>query len=410
MADPPHHAAPQQPSSTAAADSGDTTPGPSTTQLTLSDSQSLATSGAQQWPPSIHSSITAHDIPKSPGDRVYPMRSVVSVDPSSTLAVRQDLRQDGYFQGASFSQTRRRTMPTLQQNDQSGPDSPTTATASGGAYYGTSRSNLPRLPPSAFTQIVTDAQERFTAPETPSIKSARSENAGRDEQSLENEYTTTRFTHIVTDDGHAIITGREGESLQRCEDEPIHMPGAIQSYGLLIVLEEDDGKFLVKIASENSTKIIGYSPKQLFSLETFTDILTEEQAENLLDHIDFVRDEETDVERDGPELFTMSVAHENRRPTKLWCAMHINARHPEYIICEFEMENDVVNPPIHPSDVTPEIPEDTLDSTPTMEDYIESTQNMSKPLRILRSARKNRGEQATMEVESFCLCFFFSLS
>jgi len=40
---------------------------------------------------------------------------------------------------------------------------------------------------------------------------------------------TARFKHVVTEDGHAIITGRNGETLQRCEDEPIHIPGAVVS-------------------------------------------------------------------------------------------------------------------------------------------------------------------------------------
>jgi hypothetical protein len=31
---------------------------------------------------------------------------------------------------------------------------------------------------------------------------------------------TARFKHIVTAEGHAVITGRDGETLQRCEDEP----------------------------------------------------------------------------------------------------------------------------------------------------------------------------------------------
>lgn len=31
---------------------------------------------------------------------------------------------------------------------------------------------------------------------------------------------TARFKHIITEGGHAVITGRDGETLQRCEDEP----------------------------------------------------------------------------------------------------------------------------------------------------------------------------------------------
>lgn len=38
---------------------------------------------------------------------------------------------------------------------------------------------------------------------------------------------TSRFQHVVTESGHAIITGRDGKDFQFCEDEPIHIPGAI---------------------------------------------------------------------------------------------------------------------------------------------------------------------------------------
>jgi light-regulated signal transduction histidine kinase (bacteriophytochrome) len=329
-------------------------------------------------------------------DRVFPMRSFVSVDTSSTPAVRPD-REDGYFHGVPTSTAKRKARATTSKHgggDSSNDDREGELIQ---AHYGSSRSNPPRLPPQAFTQIVADAHEVDSNHEDfSSVDSGTT--AHRGDEEAENEYTTTRFTHVMTEEGHAIITGHDGDKLQRCEDEPIHIPGAIQTFGLIIALEEEDGKFLVKIASENSEKIIGYTPRQLFALETFTDILTEEQADNLLDHIDFVRDEETDVQQNGPELFTLSVKHDKRRPVKLWCAMHINDRHPDLIICEFELENDIANPPIHPSEMTPDIPEDTLNSNPTIDEYMESTRNMSKPLRVLRSARKNRGEAAAMEV------------
>lgn len=68
---------------------------------------------------------------------------------------------------------------------------------------------------------------------------------------------TTRFKHIVTKEGPAIITGRDDHSLQRCEDEPIHTPGAVQGFGLLIALEQQqDSKFLVRIVSENSESLM----------------------------------------------------------------------------------------------------------------------------------------------------------
>ncbi|KAH7346396.1 putative cyanobacterial phytochrome B [Rhexocercosporidium sp. MPI-PUGE-AT-0058] len=212
---------------------------------------------------------------------------------------------------------------------------------------------------------------------------------------------TARFKHIVTVEGHAVITGRDGETLQRCEDEPIHIPGAIQGFGLLIALEElEEGELLVRVVSENSRRMIGYTPQELFRLKSFTDILSEEQCDNVLDHIDFIRDEEADPASNGPEVFTITIRSPvaPKRNKKLWCAMHINPANPDLIICEFELDDDTLYPLVPPEDKTPEPPEDTLKSNPTKEEYDESTHITSKPLRVLRSARKRKGEAAAMEV------------
>lgn len=82
---------------------------------------------------------------------------------------------------------------------------------------------------------------------------------------------------------------------------------------------------------------------------------------------------------------------------RLWCAMHINPKAPNAIICEFELDDDQENP-LAPRDDASDLPEDTLNSTPTEEELFESTHAISKPLRVLRSARKRRGEAAAMEV------------
>lgn len=210
---------------------------------------------------------------------------------------------------------------------------------------------------------------------------------------------TSRFRHVVTDEGHAVMAGRDGKALQRCEDEPIHIPGAIQSFGLLIALREgDDGKLSVEIASENSKKLIGYGPSDLFALDSFCDILSEEQAANLLDHLDFIRDAAEDPALNGPEVFTLAVRSPGRRITKMWCAMHVNTKNPDLVICEFELEDDTVNPLVPAGDGTPEPPEDTLQSNPSAEELAESTTVSSKPLRVLRNARRRKGDAAVMEV------------
>lgn len=70
-------------------------------------------------------------------------------------------------------------------------------------------------------------------------------------------YMTTRFEHIVTGDGHCVVTGVSGsESMQRCEDEPIHIPGAVQGFGVLLAFKEDaDGKLNVKVVSEVGSQL-----------------------------------------------------------------------------------------------------------------------------------------------------------
>jgi light-regulated signal transduction histidine kinase (bacteriophytochrome) len=180
----------------------------------------------------------------------------------------------------------------------------------------------------------------------------------------------------------------------------IHIPGAVQGFGLLIALEElDESRLVVRIVSENSKRIIGYSPQDLFKLTSFTDILSEEQADNILDHIDFIRDEEADPGTHGPEVFTVSIRPpQARRSQKLWCAMHLNPSNPDLIICEFELDDDIAHPLVPPNEETPEPPEDTLNSNPTEEEYAESTHITSKPLRVLRGARKRKGEAAAMEI------------
>ena len=210
---------------------------------------------------------------------------------------------------------------------------------------------------------------------------------------------TARFKHVVTNEGHAVIVGRDGETLQRCEDEPIHIPGAVQSFGLLLALQElENGKLQVRIVSENSEQIIGHSPQRLFALDSFCDILSEEQTENFLDQIDFIRDDESDPALNGPEVFTMSIKSPQHTSQRVWCAMHINDCNKDLIICEFELENDTRNPLAPPGEVSPEPPEDTLKGDPTEEEFAESTTNVSKPLRVLRSARKRQSSAAAMDV------------
>lgn len=214
----------------------------------------------------------------------------------------------------------------------------------------------------------------------------------------EADLVTSRFQHVETEDGHVVVTG-SGGTFQSCEDEPIHTPGAIQSFGVLFALrEESDGKFVVRVVSENSADLIGYTPKQLFELNSFTDILSEDQRENLLDHIDFVRDDDCDPRTHGPEIFILTITNPVGEAKKFWCAIHVPEQQKDLIVCELELEDDHVHPLNVSGQTTPNEPSDTLGLEPTPEELASSTININRPIRILRSARRRKGEATAMKV------------
>lgn len=148
---------------------------------------------------------------------------------------------------------------------------------------------------------------------------------------------------------------------------------------------------------QNSKDIIGYSPSELFKIRNFLGILSEEQAEDFMDHLEFVR-EALDPRVDGPEVFSVIVTGRDAMQIKLWCAVHMPENNSDLFICEFELENDHKFPLV-PTYDEPSSPTETLSSKPTNEDFLESTMSKSRPLRVSRYSRKRRGEAAAMEVK-----------
>ncbi|KAK1640117.1 hsp90-like protein [Colletotrichum phormii] len=360
-----------------------------------------------------------HNASPDPSDRVYPIRSVVRVDRTSRTSGEHGyfprVPDHGQYQAprpsnpridtAAFEAMSRRdsastplsnvTSPGDRQGIQarrkhagSGPMSSVQADA---ARHNTSQ------PLDIFQDVASDAEEDSAPGDDHSQQQASSTSVLGDIAS-ESLFPTTRFKYVMTDEGHHVITGTDGV-LQCCEDEPIHTPGAVQGFGALVAIrEESQGQFSVRTASENTENLIGYSPQQLFRLNSFLDILSEEQQDNLLDHIDFIRDEDADPAINGPEVFSLSIRPPKKKSVKLWCAIHINPVHPDLVICEFEVDDDHRFPLRPPEEATPMTPEDTLQSNPTSEELAESTEILSKPLRVLRSARKRRGDAGAMQV------------
>lgn len=376
--------------------------------------------------------------PLSPSatDRVFPIRSVVSVDPTPTPKPSHQSPGD-YFhpwsrandsrldtrrasQGSTASQSSQTSVRNRAPRTSATPKAERPPSLRAGTARKPSPPPQPQLqptegsrkaPPHLSAQLFNDVSSNKSYEDNSSTRSLRPEPPlSPGDASIRSKVSslgeiglvTHRFKHVTSEGGHMIITGRDGDILQRCEDEPIHIPGAVQGFGLIVALAEDSsdsGNLVVRIVSENSQRIIGRTPKELFALESFTDILSEEQADNLLDHIDFIKDEDSDVLANGPEVFTISIKVPGiARTRKLWCAIHVSEANPGLLLCEFELEDDPQFPLVPPNDMTPELPEDTLSSNPTAEELLESTEIKSKPLRVLRSARKRKGEAAAMEV------------
>ena len=374
--------------------------------------------------------------PESPigsdaSDRVFPISSVISVDPTPTPTPARYIGTE--FPGLTAGDMSRSSSLRSEPSDPAGKGGPASGLSTetemptrpmGRASFelgpgSTASAQRLRTPRDRVRSVESSTKQIFSGPDSVTTKSSSmastgggvpldegfsrrsssvKDSAARDVQ-LGEEIITTRFAHVVTADGHAVITGREGDAIQRCEDEPIHIPGAIQGFGVLIALREDiEGRYGVHIVSENSERIIGYSPAALFRLQSFSDILSEEQADNFSDHIDFIRDGEADPTANGPEVFLISIRSPGRKSVKLWCAMHVSGTNPDLIICEFELDDDPINPLSYASAATFEEPESTLNNAPTAEELEESTSNSSKPLRVLRSSRKQKGEAAAMEV------------
>ncbi|KAI0754648.1 hypothetical protein C8Q80DRAFT_1095154 [Daedaleopsis nitida] len=209
----------------------------------------------------------------------------------------------------------------------------------------------------------------------PSSFSASPSNSG-----ASGPHMTLRYQHVEDANGHHVILGREGE-LARCEDEPIRTPGAVQGFGILVAVDEDmeTGNLVVRQVSENSTELLGLSPKYLFNLECFSQTLPDSQADILFDNIQYLSDTSMSAEEQAENLHVFMLSGygepgsslpedlniqdpQGRRTWTCWCAAHRpmtasdvaaneggssperEAGYQNIIILEFELERDVFNP------------------------------------------------------------------
>ncbi|KAJ5633415.1 hypothetical protein N7490_009754 [Penicillium lividum] len=341
-------------------------------------------------------------------DRVFPIRSVVSVDRkaadqaaharSTVSPTREGAMQYPIIYTQTWNEIKSQSS---QPRSEPGPTVPTDTIR----HETHATSDATELASHSMASHVIQHPEEYAKQKSDSQSGGNNTAMPASQQAAEfdepNSLVTSRFTHVMTKSGHAVITGRHGESFQYCEDEPIRIPGAIQCFGVMIALrEEAPNKLVVRVVSENSEQIMGYTPKQLFEVENFCDILSDDQSDTFLDHVDFVRDDAYDPSVDGPEVFILSIRTPAGEARRFWCATHVSPSQKDLIICEFELEDDERNPLNVDGRATPATPTDTMGTVSTPEQFAASTINISQPLRVLRNARRRRGESAAMDVFS----------
>lgn len=207
-------------------------------------------------------------------------------------------------------------------------------------------------------------------------------------------HVTNRFNYIPANtesSANALGTQR----IYRCEDEPIHIPGAVQAFGALIAIREsDNGLFLVRVASENTKRITGISPEDLFELRCFTDILSQ------VDRKEFVirfRALDANKTKTNPDVFMISLISLVGQPVPLFCAMHLSAE-SKLMICEFELQDDLFNTIHPPNEGLPEKPLQIIGHEATEEDRLMSTTSRSTPLHALEVARLSLRQLGPMDL------------
>lgn len=199
------------------------------------------------------------------------------------------------------------------------------------------------------------------------------------------------------DSEHPKSSSGANEKVFRCEDEPIHIPGAVQRFGSLIAIRENEegGCFIVRIVSENSKAVTGLDPEALFDLRCFTDILFHDDKTEFIQRARSIRSRMPEESaRTNPDVFTISLTSLLGAPKPVFCAIHCNAG-SDLIICEFEPKNDVFQA-IAPA--LPESPISMTDNQAAAPEILRPKLVKSKPLRINRESGRQLGSMELFHI------------
>lgn len=162
------------------------------------------------------------------------------------------------------------------------------------------------------------------------------------------------------------------------------------------------GQLEVRIASENSRKILGYGPEQLFELPSFLDILARNTRLEMIARIHQVLTDVDGTEETRLDVFPLSLTFQFEPEIRLWCAIHRAPNPKGLVICEFEEYSEsfylkdigvatslpVKQPPHMGVDVTPE---ELSKSTTTRASHFQYS-------KLLGRQRTNNSQHSTFSI------------
>lgn len=274
--------------------------------LSIPESLRILTDPAQDLfslPTTFPSGLKLPQLSPDTTERVFPIRSVVSVDsstPSSTLqtpSLESSERQISPFSeiSSTFStRDRSNSQPITPATDYTSYTSPTTENGMSGDRWG--RGIL-----------------------------ASPGSSNRRDLSLAN------LQHIQQVDRTIETAHKLRDMLQESRNER-----AVYPFGALVVLEESEGRLVVHASSRNTREVIGYTPGELFALESFCNILRQDQKTTFLSHTKSIGEKCYNVEQHGPDVLDLTITTQNEEPKDFWCTIHANKDSTNYIICEIE--------------------------------------------------------------------------
>ncbi|KAK5659098.1 hypothetical protein OQA88_1188 [Cercophora sp. LCS_1] len=228
-----------------------------------------------------------------------------------------------------------------------------------------------------------DTDGPYEVPPTPEIvMTDRSESSSQTSESTD-PLVSDKFEYAVLDDGsHGVVQGTR-RAFTRCEDELIHIPGAIQSYGMLVALKRvTDGIFSARVVSENSFLICRYHPQALFALDSFNQVMPIYQRSIFNAQLRNIRRvyEHTGKEQE-PVVFAFSFSDPDGRLVPCWCAAHYRGGDTDLYICEFELQDYSMHPLATPQQTEAlKNPVDTLGSDHMDITTVSSLHSRSQPV------------------------------